>query len=110
MQTERREHRRLDICLPIAVSSLDEQQESTPRATSTINISTGGVYFGTDEPDPQPGALLSLELTIPPGQGHFPYEGRISGFGVVVRVDELDHPSGRWGVAAQFRESPKLFF
>lgn len=78
--------------------------------TETLNISTGGVYFGTDRPGLSTGSLLDMELTIPPGQGHFPYEGRISTRGVVVRVDELADESHEYAVATQFRESPRFMF
>ncbi len=109
MQTERRKHRRLSIRLPISYSVV-EDDVSAADSTETINISTGGAYFGTDRKDIYTGTMLDMELTIPPGQGHFPYEGRISSRGVVVRVDELNEGPNRFGVATQFRESPRFMF
>ncbi len=110
LETERRKHRRLDITLPVVFKPADEEGTSS-ESTSTINISTGGVFFGTDRGGIEPGRLLELELTIPPGQGHFPYEGRIRGKGVVVRVEPLEQDHNhRFGVAAQFQEPPKLAF
>ncbi len=109
MQTERRRHRRLDIGLPVAFCTIDDL---TPvvGSTKTINVSAGGVYFGTDQAGLEAGRALDVELTIPPGQGHFPYEGRICSQAEVVRLDTLDSEPASWGVAAQFRDAPKLSF
>jgi len=109
LKAERRKHRRLEITLPLEYSLLANGAHGTHRTTTT-NVSTGGVYFETEQPGIQPGGLLDLQLTIPPGEGHFPYQGQISSLGVVVRVDRLKGDPRRWGVAAQFRESLKLSF
>lgn len=90
------------------------------RAT-TGNISTGGVYFEVELVDgaspPQPQSLLNLDLTVPPGEGHFPYEGRISSVAEVVRCDSLagngsagSQQTQRLGVAARFKEPLILDF
>ena len=109
MHTEKRRHRRLDISLPVAFATVD-QGAPTSGSTTTLNVSTGGVYFGTRQPGLAPGRRLNVELSIPPGQGHFPYEGRISSEAEVVRVDPLEGNTGQWGVAAQFRNPPRLDF
>jgi hypothetical protein len=99
----------LDIHLPLDYSPVSEGT-ATPRRATTRNVSTGGVYFEVDHQAVQPGGLVSLHLTIPPGEGHFPYQGRISSLGVVIRVDTLSDDPQRWGVAVQFREALRLSF
>lgn len=119
MQHERREHRRLSIHLPLGYGQPDGTGLQGLKST-TENISTGGLYFEADlvnghEP-PSINSLLTVELTIPPGEGHFPYEGRVRSLVEVVRCDVLDesvkdgHPGRRLGVAARFREPLKLAF
>jgi hypothetical protein len=87
--------------------------------STTRNISTGGVYFeadfSRDLPPPEANSLLSVEMTIPPGEGYFPYEGHVRGIAEVLRSEPLASPEGasgsrRVGVAARFREPLKLAF
>jgi len=114
---ERRKHRRLEIRLPLECSSADSSGRPATFRTVTFNISTGGVYFETEASDIKPGMRLSLELTIPPGDGHFPYQGHVTGTAEVLRVVPLPpktDTSGktrRWsGVATRFDERLKLSF
>ena len=65
---ERRKYRRLDIRLPLECYRLDDDAENTYR-TVTLNVSTGGICFGTDADDLEPGALLHVELTPPTDPG-----------------------------------------
>jgi c-di-GMP-binding flagellar brake protein YcgR len=108
---ERRKHRRLEIRLPLQYCPVGDTGVNVCR-TVTRNISTGGLYFDTDDADIRPGMVIELELTIPPGEGYSPYQGQISGLGEVVRVDVADSPAGarRVGVATRFREGLKLSF
>lgn len=110
---ERRRHRRLDIRLPLQYCSADESGVEVCR-TVTRNISTGGVYFETDDLSIQPGTLIDLRLTIPPGEGYSPYQGHISSIGEVVRVDDLGPTAHadtrRIGVATRFRDGLRLSF
>ena len=110
---ERRQHRRLEIRLPLQYAPTDDVGGNVCR-TVTKNISTGGLYFETDDLDIQPGMMVALELTVPPGEGHFPYQGHITSVGQVVRVDPLRAESRtaprRVGVATRFREGLKLSF
>jgi len=110
---ERRMHRRLEIRLPLEYCLLGDAEGNVCR-TVTKNISTGGLYFETDDEDIRPGMVLSLGLTIPPGEGHFPYQGRVTGTGEVVRVTPLGEAGPgkprRIGVATRFCESLKLSF
>ena len=119
---ERRQHRRLAIRLPIECLPAEGSRDGALRAT-TANISTGGVYFEVELPAdgeaPAPGSMVNVDLTIPPGDGHFPYEGRISSTAEVLRCEWLftqangsvHAASGRRvGVAGRFREPLKLDF
>ncbi len=112
-QQERRTHRRLEIRLPLQYCLASETGADVCR-TVTRDISTGGLYFETDDLDIRQGMLIDLELTIPPGEGYSPYQGRITCTGEVVRVDSTDLPSGadtrRVGIAARFREGLRLAF
>ena len=111
---ERRQHRRLDIRLPLEYRRVDDALENVFR-TVTLNVSTGGVRFETEAEELTPGTLLNLELTVPPGDGHWPLQGRVSAVGEVVRVSppEAQGPkqvARRVAVAARFREPLKLSF
>ncbi len=112
--TERREHRRLEIRLPLEYRPAAEG--ACAYRTVTLNVSTGGLYFETDSQDIGPGTLLELELTVPPGDGHFPYVSRVSSVAEVLRARPLARevsarPGGqRLGVAARFREPLKLSY
>lgn len=110
---ERRKHRRLEIRLPLQYCPVNDSGVNVCR-TVTGNISTGGLYFETDDMEIRPGMLIDLELTIPPGEGYSPYQGNITGIGEVVRVDGPDQPinseARRVGVATRFREGLRLSF
>ncbi len=118
MDCEHRQDRRLDIRLPLEWHCLKSGAGGGLRS-NTRNISTGGLYFeadiSDDLPPPETRSLLSVELTIPPGEGYFPYEGRVRGVAEVLRCELLDSSSGvqgsrRVGVAARFKEPLKLAF
>ncbi len=120
MDPERRQHRRLDIRLPLECYPAAADRQLALR-TVTTNISTGGLYFEVDLLEgiasPEPRSLLQVELTVPPGDGHFPYQGRLTSVAEVVRCDDLSdgQPPGpnvcpRIGIAAQFRDALKLAF
>ncbi|MBI4578930.1 MAG: PilZ domain-containing protein [Planctomycetes bacterium] len=113
---ERRQHRRLAIRLPV-----DCRIQGLPQAVRafTRDISTGGVYFEADLPagTPRlpPACTLDLTLTVPPGEGHFPYQGRVTGSAELLRCDPLPGPAGksgvvRYGLAARFRQPLQMAF
>lgn len=89
---ERRQHRRLPIRLPLECSICEEGHKRTLRAV-TANIGPGGVYFEADvegaSMNVSPDTLWNLELTVPPGEGHFPYEGRIESVVRVLRCERV---------------------
>jgi hypothetical protein len=116
IRQERRKDRRLDIRLPVECS-FPGQARSAAYRTVTLNVSTGGLYFETEAIDIRPGMLVRFELTVPPGDGHFPYQGRVTGLGEVVRVaplrSKLDAAglTRNWvGVGTRFKENLKLSF
>lgn len=104
---ERRQHRRLQIQLPLEFYPESSGRQSTYR-TITRDISSGGIYFEVDhEPVHEPleaGTEIHLELTVPPG-AHFPYEGRVKATASVVRIEPADDtPDGRpnrFGIGAR---------
>jgi hypothetical protein len=118
-QSERRAHRRLVIKLPVERRPRVADRESVLRAL-TGNISTGGVFFETELSNgtvpPAPDAVLDLRLVVPPGEGHFPYEGRLQCTARVVRSQELSSSNQdgvlrrHIGVAARFCEPLRLDF
>lgn len=116
---ERREHHRLAINLPLECSVVGAKEGSAYR-TVTMNVSSGGLYFEADSDEFHKGMLLNLKLTVPPGDGHFPYPGRVHGIGEVIRVSELpgEGPvcqevpvqTRRFEVATRFRTPLRLVF
>ncbi len=111
---ERRMHQRLAIGLPLECSAVGAAKKTAYR-TVAINVSTSCLYFEADSSEFRLGTLLNLELTVPPGDGYFPYPGRVHGVGEVVRVCELDENGPevgrqRFGIATRFRTPLKLIF
>jgi hypothetical protein len=117
IQTERRQYRRLAIRLPLEYDSAGKAEVQTVRTVSS-NISTSGLYFEMDIveglPVPEVKSVLNVALTVPPGDGYFPYEGRVIGVAEIVRCDELAPQRGdvpaRMGIGARFRDPLKLAF
>ena len=114
MPPERRKHRRLQMHLPLEFRRVAESNTQRCRSV-TQDVSTGGIYFETMQEGLHKGELLDIEMTIPPGEGHFPYQGRVSSVATVVRTDKHDGSAGatsnpRMGIGVAFRESFKLSF
>ena len=117
LQKERRQYRRLTIRLPMEYSPATRGEPQALRTTSS-NISTSGLYFEMDLIEgaaiPQVNSVLNVSLTVPPGDGYFPYEGQVTGTAEVMRCDELAPKRGdtpaRIGVGVRFREPLKLAF
>ena len=108
---ERRGHRRLRMSLPLEYRRLG--RPSTELYRSVVrDVSTGGIFFETALDDLKKGDLLEIELTIPPGEGHFPYQGRVSSKAEVVRTEKLVEQisTARLGVGAAFQKGFKLAF
>ena len=104
--------RRLNIRLPVKIELICRKVGSESDAIhtgSTLNVSTGGLYFETRSQAFQAGNLLKVDMSIPPTEGLLEFGGKISGFVRVLRIDEMpavksDTASGRpgHGVAAKF--------
>ena len=105
---EKRIHKRMPARINLSASQVGEVSE-TIHVGSTLNVSSGGLYFKTHGPDFEAGTLLKLDLSIPPTAGTLKFGGRFSGFARVLRTDNLsksviNENSGhcRRGVAAKF--------
>ena len=112
---DKRSGRRLDIRLALDC----RRQDGTGRSirAETRNIGAGGVCFEVASGEFAVGRVWDLELTVPPGEGHFPYPGKVHGACEILRVNRLPEPTGgrtpidpRFGVAGRFREPLKLAF
>ena len=113
---EKRVHRRLQVNLPLDYRRADSYRPSVSR-TTTVNVSTGGVYFETAATDLQVGDRLLLDLGIPHDDNRFPQHGKISTGGQVVRTTIVEDgpvgggtPPARRGVAVRFQDAFKLTF
>ena len=81
----------------------------------TENISPGGVYLRTRTDTFKKGDLLKIELLIPPKSGMLEFGGKMEGFAMVLRTDNISNYSFDdrsfdrcYGVALQFCHPPKL--
>ena len=106
----RRQHPRLTIRLPVAhrpAASLAVHL----RHDFTTDISAGGTQLVVTGRPPPVGEKMELELTIPPGEGHFPYSGKIRGVGTVLRSEPVrPGPGAPWAVATRFDQPLNLDF
>lgn len=118
---ERRHHRRLAIRLPLDCTAQGGSGPGAGFRAVTRNISTGGIYFELELANGaapvSAGSVLDVELTVPPGEGYFPYEGHVKGMAQVVRCDDMPVANGegkaarsRLGIAARFQEPLTLAF
>jgi len=82
-----------------------------PRHDFTTDVGPRGVHFLTADGAPEVGEGLAVELTIPPGVGHFPYAGKILGLATVLRCCQAARtPSPCWSVAVRFDRPLHLEF
>ncbi|UCG32445.1 MAG: PilZ domain-containing protein [Phycisphaerales bacterium] len=114
--SERRQHRRLPLRLPLAYRPAGMAGGYEARAV-TANISTTGTYFEAPAADLHEGMALHIALTVPPADGISPYTTEISAAGEVVRVVRLPkNKSGkpgtslRAGIAVRFSRSLQYQF
>lgn len=98
--------------LQIDVAPPSNSTASAIRAI-TRNVSPHGLYFETPCVDLKAGSTIDVQLTVPPGEGYFPYAGRVNGTAEILRVDLIpgyDTTPARIGVAARFSNTLKLVF
>jgi len=112
--SERRKSQRLPIKLDLSCRKVGSETHKL-HTGRTANVSSGGLYFETEAGAFKPGNLLEVELSIPPRPGVLEFGGKISGLVRVLRADIIhdspigtDLAFGRYGVALQFCQSPKL--
>lgn len=108
MGSEKRKFQRLPVTLGLSCRKVGSAAEGW-HTGRTINVSPGGLYFRTNTDIFAPGNLLNVELSIPPTTGLLEYGGRISGFGQVLRTEDVRPlhtdttiSSCRYGVAVVF--------
>jgi hypothetical protein len=108
---ERRKHRRLSIQLDILCRKVGGPGEEFSKG-STLNVSTGGLYFQTASSNLRKGDLLNVELDVPPTSGLLELGGTMSSLGRVLRIGEIEDPMRgireEYGVAVEFCQSPKF--
>lgn len=112
--SERRKYKRLPVKLDLSCRKVGSTAEKLYTGY-TINASAGGLYFEITADAFKPGNLLRIELSIPPTTGLLEFGGRISGFAKVLRTNSIcdfhkdsNLSSGRYGVALEFCQAPKL--
>ncbi len=116
LRTERREHQRIRLRLPVRGALGDDDQQVHHGVT--VDLCPRGLLFETDAGAFHPGAEVRLDLTVPPGEGYSPYPGVIRGVGEVLRVEDrgattaptAHGPRHRFSVAARFREPVEFEF
>ena len=79
---------------------------------STLNVSTGGLYFQTASSNLRKGDLLNVELDVPPTSGLLELGGTMSSFGRVLRIGQIEDSATNiregYGGAVEFCQSPKF--
>jgi len=112
--TERRKYKRLGAKFDISCREVGSTTGQS-HTGCTVNVGPEGLYFETESATFKPGSLVEIELSIPPRRGLLEFGGKISGFARVLRADNIfesaggtDLTFGKYGVALQFCQSPKL--
>jgi hypothetical protein len=104
---ERRKDRRLDLKVEVLCT---EARGGKRRLCSgrAINISSGGLYFETEEGGFERGSMMDVSIEVPAQAGVLEFGGRIRTMGSVVRTEVLPKScagvgaSRLYGVALQF--------
>jgi len=109
---DRRRHHRLPLRLEVLCKKAGFSAAGVCSG-KTLNISTGGmlVEVGEHEQDYQPDELLSIDMTVEPGEGTLEYGGKLSNYARILRIHtgpERGYNSSKARIAMQFCEPPKL--
>ena len=103
-RAEKRRHKRQEASYIISCRKVGSTGNTTYHG-EIKNVSSGGLYFETETDKFVQGNLLQIELSIPPTSGLLEFGGKIAGFAKVLRAETT---SGKYGVALQFCNPPKL--
>jgi hypothetical protein len=114
MDSERRQHERLPIKFALSCRRVTLRTSYEHRGF-TSNVSTGGVCFEMVAQTFKPGDFVKIDFLVPPTIGVLESGGKITAFVKVLRTQSLidsssqkDEVSGRFAVAAQFCQLPRL--
>jgi hypothetical protein len=106
---EKRKHRRLLVKLNILCWKVGFQGDEILKGT-TLNVSTGGVFFQTTRSNLNKGDLLNVKLDVPPQSGLLEFGGTMSSLGRVLRTNQIGdsavNTNEQYGVAVEFCQSP----
>ena len=109
---DRRRHHRLPLRLEVLCRRVGSSAAGTCSA-KTLNVSTGGMLVEISESrqDYQPDELLSIDMTVDPGEGMLEYGEKLSSYARILRIHtglERGHSSSKARIAMQFCQPPKL--
>ncbi len=111
---EKRKFRRLSVSLDLSCRKVGSSGGKAYRG-STVNVSSGGLFFETAGTSFESGNLIRVDLSIPPTEGLLELGGRISGFARVLRTSQPSQAQEkqgadltRYAVAAEFCRPLKL--
>ena len=112
--SEKRKYKRFGAKLDISCVDVGSFAEHF-QTGSTVNVSTGGLYFKSSSSAFKPGHLIKVQMTIPPRSGQLEFGGKLSGYARVLRMEYLSNmsrnhrdSSKNYGIAAEFCRPPKL--
>jgi len=109
---ENRQHKRMDIALPLSYVRLDHTGRNGVESRAiTANVSSGGVYFYPRFYDQHLSVKQVLNLWIESyrqdyKESYVPWINMVEARGQILRIDKLAASHGQLGVALQFLEKP----
>jgi len=109
---DKRRHHRLPLRLEVLFRRI---APSSAGACSgrTLNVSTGGMLVEINDRghDYRTGELLSIDMSVEPGEGMLEYGGELSNLARIVRIRTAPGRGRKYAkrqIALQFCEPPKL--
>ena len=110
---ERRKHQRLPLKLAVLCQEVGASSQELYSGES-VNVSPGGMLMQINGKSPDPGGLLTVEMSVPPTPGLLEYGGRFTSHAKVLRTQN-HNPQIRPGtqaiiqmIALEFCEPPRL--